>query len=99
MYQLAKEILLHPEYFDSIFLGLGGFHFEKVLLLVVASICKKLELILWLSRTKLTGKRMSIPLPVDIMFEKVCLVLSSILFEVTLRMQQLMEAMQIHSSR
>ena len=35
---------------------------------------------------------------VGIMFEEVCLVLS-IVFELTLRMDQFMEAMQIHSSR
>ena len=33
VYRLAKEIqLLNPEEFDNIFLGLGGFHFEKVLI-------------------------------------------------------------------
>ena len=37
-------------------------------------------------------------IPVGIMFEEVCLVLS-IVFEVTLKMDQFMEAMQIHSSR
>ena len=37
-------------------------------------------------------------IPVDIMFEEVCLVMS-IVFKVTLRMEQLMEAMQIYSSR
>ena len=33
VYQLAKEIqLLHPDKFDNIFLGMGGFHTEKVIL-------------------------------------------------------------------
>ena len=40
----------------------------------------------------------NVNIPVGIMFEEVCLVLS-IVFELTLRMDQFMEAMQIHSSR
>ena len=33
VHQLAKEIqLLRPDEFDNIFLGLGGFHTEKVVL-------------------------------------------------------------------
>ena len=33
MYHTAKEIqLLYPQKFNNIFLGIGGFHFEKVVI-------------------------------------------------------------------
>ena len=33
VYKLAKEIqLLYPQQFDNVFLGLGGFHTEKIIL-------------------------------------------------------------------
>ena len=33
VYRLAKELqLLNPTFFDNVFLGLGGFHMEKVMI-------------------------------------------------------------------
>ena len=42
VYKIAKEIqLLRPQEFDNIFLGLGGFHMEKVVLACLGSFLKE----------------------------------------------------------